>query len=319
MLLRQGDHGDAVMDLQHRLALIGFSTDGEHQYFGPSTEAALRLFQQTRGLVVDGVCGPHSWTALVEADNRLGDRLLYLRAPMMRGDDVEELQRQLGRLGFDARWVDGIFGPNTQTATCEFQDNVGLPADGVVGRSTVEALNRLAGKGTGDITIAQVREQERLRQQPLSVYGRRLVIGDTGELPVISQSVARQLRLAGAEVIAFSMPDLRHQARTANQWNGEVYLGMTSVSDNLGVSYFAMTGFVSTGGKTLADHCSRALESLLPQIGTAVPMRLPILRETRMPAVWCRIGPSSSVVPLAHHVAHGLANALIRWCQEPVG
>ena len=315
--LRRGDRGEAVLDLQRRLALIGYSIDGEHREFGPLTEASLRSFQRARGLVVDGICGPHAWNSLVEADMRLGDRLLYYRSPMMRGDDVEDLQQRLGSLGFDARWVDGIFGVNTHDAVREFQQNVGLPADGVVGRSTVEVLTRLSGRSVGGITVAQVREQERLRHQPSSVRGKRIVVGDTGQLPVIAQAISRQLRRAGAEVLTFSTPDLNHQARTANQWVGDVYLGVTLTSDNFGVSYFAMTGFESIGGHVLADYCREALAKLLPECASAAGMRLPILRETRMPAVWCRIGPGSLVVPRAPQVARSLAAALTQWCRQP--
>ena len=318
MSLRRGDTGDAVFDLQRRLALIGYSTDGDHHEFGTVTEASLRRFQRDRGLVVDGVCGPQSWNALVDADNRLGDRLLYYRAPMMRGDDVEELQRRLGRLGFDTRWMDGIFGPSTQAATRQFQQNVGLAADGVVGRATVEALNRLASRPASEVTVAEVREHERLRHQPSSVEGRRIVVGDTGELPVIAQAIARRLRGIGAEVLSFSTPDLRHQARTSNQWNGDAYLGVTLTADNFGVSYFAMSGFESIGGRALANHCTEGLAPLLPSTSPATAMRLPILRETRMPAVWCRIGPGPVVVPRAPHIAQALADAVIDWCRHPL-
>lgn len=316
--LRRGDRGEAVLDLQRRLTLMGFGVEGEHREFGPLTEASLRSFQRARGLTVDGVCGPHSWDSLVEADNRLGDRLLYYRAPMMRGDDVEDLQRRLGRLGFDARWVDGIFGPYTETAARQFQQNVGLPSDGVVGRSTVDALNRLSGRSAGGITVAEVRAHERLRHQPPSVGGKRIVVGDSGQLPVVAQGVARRLRRDGAEVLAFSTPDLRHQARTANQWGGDVYLGMTLTVDNFSVSYFSMPGFESIGGQALADCCCEALAELLPEPVSPTAMRLPILRETRMPAVWCRIGPGQAVVPRAPQIAQALAGALTQWCRQPV-
>ncbi|MCY4423325.1 MAG: peptidoglycan-binding protein [Acidimicrobiaceae bacterium] len=315
--LRRGDTGEAVRDLQERLALIGYGSGADHQEFGAATEASLRQFQNDRGLVVDGICGPQSWNALVEADHRLGDRLLYYRAPMMRGDDVAEVQRRLGRLGFDAYWVDGILGPRTQTAIRQFQQNVGLPDDGVVGRSTVEALERLTPRSAAEVTIAEVREHERLRLQPSRVEGRRVVIGDTGELPVIAQAVARRLRHAGAEVLSFSTPDLSHQARTSNQWNGDIYLGVTLAVDNFGFSYFATRGFESVGGRALAQRCSEMLAPLLAQPIPATGMRLPILRETRMPAVWCRLGPGSTVVPRTPRIAQGLAQAVIDWCLEP--
>ena len=315
--LRRGDAGEAVRDLQRRLALIGYSTDGDPQHFGTETEASLRRFQSDRGLVVDGICGPQSWTALVETDHRLGDRLLYYRDPMMRGDDVAELQRRLGQLGFDPHWVDGILGPRTHKAIQQFQQNVGLPDDGVVGRSTTEALDRLAGRTADRVTIAEVREHERLRHQPNRVEGRRIVVGDTGDLPVIAQAVARRLRQLGADVLSFSTPDLSHQARTSNQWNGEIYLGVTLAVDNFGVAYFAMSGFESVGGRALARRCSAALEPLLAEPAPTRAMRLPILRETKMPAVWCRIGPGDIVVPRAPHIARALTEAVADWCLDP--
>ena len=315
--LHRGDQGDAVRDLQRRLSVIGYSTEGEPHEFGAVTEAALRRFQSDRGLVVDGICGPQSWNALVEAHHRLGDRLLYYRSPMMRGDDIAELQQRLGRLGFDPQWVDGILGPRTEKAVRQFQQNVGLRDDGVVGRDTVDALDRLARRTAGDVTIAEVREHDRLRHQPNRVEGRRIVVGETGELPVIAQAVARHLRQAGADVLSFSTPDLGHQARTSNQWSGEIYLGVTLAIDNFGISYFSMPGFESVGGKALAQRCCTALAPALAAPAPTRPMRLPILRETRMPAVWCRIGPGDVVVPRAPRIALALAEAVIEWCLDP--
>ncbi len=315
--LRRGDAGDAVRDLQHRLALIGYAIDGDSTEFGTETEASLRRFQSDRGLVVDGICGPQSWNALVEADHRLGDRLLYYRDPMMRGDDVAELQRGLGQLGFDPYWVDGILGPRTHRAIQQFQHNVGLPDDGVVGRSTIEALHRLTVRTAGQVTIAEVREHERLRRQPNRIEGRRIVVGDTGDLPVIAQAVARRLRQLGADVLTFSTPDLSRQARTANQWNGDIYLGVTLAVDNFGISYFAMSGFESVGGRALAQRCSAALGACLPEPVPTRAMRLSILRETRMPAVWCRIGPGETVVPQAAHIGRALTDATADWCLNP--
>lgn len=315
--LRRGHAGDAVRDLQRRLALIGYSTDADPHEFGTETEASLRRFQTDRGLVVDGICGPQTWNALVEADHRLGDRLLYYRDPMMRGDDVAELQRRLGQLGFDPHWVDGILGPRTHQAIQDFQRNVGLPDDGLVGRSTIDSMARLTGRTTEQLTVAEVREHERLRHQPNRVEGRRIVVGDTGELPVIAHAVARRLRHFGADVLSFSTPDLSHQARTANQWNGDIYLGVTLAVDNFGFSYFSMSGFESVGGRALAERCSTALAPLLSEPAPSRPMRLPILRETRMPAVWCRLGPGSIVVPRAPRIARALANATANWCLNP--
>ncbi len=109
--LASGEKGEAVADLQRRLALVDLPTAPDPDgIFGAGTKAAVEGFQYRRGLRVDGVCGPQTWAALVEAGLRLGDRFLYLRRPMLRGDDVADLQRRLSALGFDSGRVDGIFG-----------------------------------------------------------------------------------------------------------------------------------------------------------------------------------------------------------------
>jgi hypothetical protein len=56
--LRQGDRGDDVMALQKTL---GIPADGD---FGPKTAAAVRLFQGSHGLQVDGIAGVATRTAL---------------------------------------------------------------------------------------------------------------------------------------------------------------------------------------------------------------------------------------------------------------
>ncbi|MGE0709636.1 MAG: peptidoglycan-binding protein [Planctomycetota bacterium] len=64
--LRRGDAGQAVQELQAELARLGFQLAADGQ-FGPQTEAAVRTFQQARGLSVDGVVGPATARALEQA------------------------------------------------------------------------------------------------------------------------------------------------------------------------------------------------------------------------------------------------------------
>jgi len=47
-------------------------------------------------------------------------------------------------------------------------------------------------------------------------------------------------------------------------------------------------------------------------------MRLPLLRETRMPAVLCEIGPSNLAVERSSELAVALAAAVGMWVAEPV-
>ena len=144
--LGRGDAGPAVRDLHQRLMRAGYLCDGET--FDDSTERAVRTFQESRRLEVDGVVGNHTWAALVEAAHRLGDRLLYHKSsPMLRGDDVAELQQRLGALGFDAGRVDGIFGPETAAAQAELDRLLDkISADGLDSLSAEEKqrLNELS-------------------------------------------------------------------------------------------------------------------------------------------------------------------------------
>ena len=129
----------------------------------------MRTFQEARGLRVDGLCGPQTWAAVVESGYRLGDRLLYRRRPMLRGDDVAELQRRLNGLGFDAGREDGILGDDTTIALTEFQRNMNLVTDGICGPATIAVLDRVGTLAEG--SVASVREREALRRGPAPPVG----------------------------------------------------------------------------------------------------------------------------------------------------
>lgn len=318
--LAPGASGEAVRDLQRRLTGAGHPVPAsEAGQYGPSTEAAVRAFQAARGLHETGVCDAATWAALVEAGYRLGDRLLYFRSPMLRGDDVAELQRRLGALGFDAGRVDGIFGPLTEAALKDFERNVGLTTDGVCGRDVISELDRLGARGEGD-SVAGVRERERLLHAPRALYGWRVAIGDMGGLGLIADAVTRILHDAGATVAVFHDPEPSVQAFEANQFGAEVFLGMAAGDTGpCWVAYYSTAGFVSAGGRRLASLAVEMLESEPGlEVEPARGMRLPILRETRMPAVMCQLGPSTAIVSASARLARGLAQVLGQWAAAPV-
>lgn len=315
--LRPGSDGEAVRDVQRQLTSAGFDA-GDEVGYGPGTVAAVRAFQAARRISVDGIVGPETWAALCDARYRLGDRLLYLRTPMLRGDDVADLQRQLGSLGFDAGRVDGVFGPETERALKDFQRNSALSTDAVCGPDVLAALARLGGT-TAAANVAEARELEALRRRATGLRDRRVAVGDAGGLGVLTVAIARALRDRGAHVSVTDHPDASTRAQAANAFGAEVYLGLRISDDGLtDATYYAAPGFSSPGGRQLAELVCEELTLLLGDAPPCVGMRSTVLHETRMPAVVCRFGTPGLVVRQTAELADRMAAAVARWTTTPV-
>ena len=240
-------------------------------------------------------------------------------APFLRGDDVGTLQASLGRLGFDCGRVDGIFGPATGRALEEFQRNCGLEVDGIFGPLTAHALEvngARTGSGPG---VATLRELERLGSVA-SLHELRLVIGQFGGLGGLTRQVAQNLRQRGARVVSVDELDPSVQAAAANRYGATAYLGFEARPDeHLTVSYYATPGFVSAGGQALAGrlvHRFAAVPGLAP--GQPVGMRLAVLRETKMTAIVCSMGPVQRVVDATPVLSDAVVEALAAWAESPL-
>ena len=287
--------------------------------FCPATEAALREFQQVRGLRLTGSCDEEAWRAIVEASWKLGDRLLLLVAPNLRGDDVSELQACLARIGFDSGRVDGIFGPATSRALEDFQHNSGLYVDGVCGPDTVRAIQvlmRQTGTGPG---ITAVRELESLTASARTLAEMRLVIGQFGGLSAMARQLVQALRHRSATVIASDEPDAAAQAAAANRFAATAYIGFeTETGIEPTIHYYAVPEFESAGGKLLATliagQCRDLVEGVTPEVRG---MRLPVLRETRMPAVLFTFGAVQPILDHAPQIVRAVIAALESWTVEP--
>jgi len=277
---------------------------------------AVEGFQHRRGLRVDGICGVQTWSTLVEAGFGLGDRFLYRRTPMLRGDDVAELQQRLGALGFDAGRIDGIFGDLTSSALSEFQRNAGLPVDGIAGATTLQELFRVQARHEQPELVSTVRARERLRQAPPTLAGRHLAIGEVGGLGTTVAALQRRLVAAGARVTSLHHPDSSSQANEANSAGVDVYLALRLNPERPGcaTSYYAGYRTDSPGGRRLAELIQQTVPAAvgIPDRGTE-GMSVPVLRETRMPAVIVEVGPATAVVEQGPALAGALAMALARW------
>jgi peptidoglycan hydrolase-like protein with peptidoglycan-binding domain len=137
-LARQGDQQHPIQTLQYLLRARGhaLAVDG---IFGPGTAAAVRAFQQQRGLAADGIVGPSTWPALV-ITVRQGSQ-----GDAVRGVQEEFQFRNLSGDPSKGPQVDGVFGPKTDAAVRGFQqalhlDIPSVTVDGIVGPVTWQAL-----------------------------------------------------------------------------------------------------------------------------------------------------------------------------------
>jgi len=66
-VLRKGDRGQAVRELQDMLKRLGHNPGPIDGVFGPKTEAAVKAFQKAARIAVDGVVGPQTWSTIEAA------------------------------------------------------------------------------------------------------------------------------------------------------------------------------------------------------------------------------------------------------------
>ncbi len=275
---------------------------------------AVEAFQASRGLPRSGVCDHLTWTSLIEAGCRLGSRLLVLTSPMMRGDDVAELQYRLGGLGFDAGRVDGIFGPNTQRAVGQFQQDTGLVNDRVVGPETVAALQRLQPRG-GTATLAGVRERVAIRGVRADSSS-RIAVCHLGELRSLVGSIAAGVQAAGPEVSIIEATDWSTGAAAVNHFDATACIAVAPADTDdelVHLSYFETPNYSSHGGRLLAQAVADAMAAL-PQMPppTVAGMQLPILRETRAPTLLVEVGGAESP-DLSAVVVTAVIRAISSW------
>lgn len=286
-----GDTGEAVLDVQQRLTALGFACQGDAPgTFGPATEAAVRLFQASRHLRVDGIIDNGTWRNLVDAGFLPGDRLLFYRRPMLHGEDVASLQHDLNALGFDAGLVDGIFGAETLRAVLAFQQNRRLPEDGIVGPQFLEELS-LVVRATRKAGRHILRDRQWLSSLPPALIGQRVYL-DPSCRDDHEAALAWEAVIAAAEVIshhggrpllsrsADTRPPETLRARQANELAADMVLSFSLPGGDVpGTYYFRSPLSHSEAGAALATALASRLGLL------AVGRVTPILQLTRSPSV----------------------------------
>ncbi len=251
---------------------------------------------------------------------------MYLTSPHLRGADVATLQHQLARLGFDCGRVDGICGSQTIHALSDFQHNYGLAIDGICGPETIRALDRVtghSGDGPGVVTVREYEEFLRGDSFGANYAQPRIVLALSSAHPPqllsLIQHISRRLHTCSDQILI--VDDINHAAhlRTANTFNAHAFVSIGCNPDEANfAAYYETENFVSRGGKSLAkivatkfgDQSTQALRDIAMH---DIAMRLPVLRETRMPAVVCNIADHNGVIHLWREIGDAIANAIAVW------
>jgi N-acetylmuramoyl-L-alanine amidase len=237
---------------------------------------------------------------------------------MQRGDDVTELQHLLSTLGFALGRIDGICGSKTAAATTDFQRNSGLAADGICGPETIDSLRRFTRHLGAATAVSEILEAESLRQASNSLHGCRVAIGEQGGLDAAVTAIRRMLVDEGATVLTLHHPDWSSQAEQSNRFGADAFIGLQIRRGDPRTCFYRSDHSVSRGGEVLATLVAQDLEAVIGSI-SAHGMRLPILRETRMPAILCRLGDAGAVVANNAAIARSIRASLRTWVADRLG
>ena len=235
---------------------------------------AVQAFQVERGLALRDGIDNDTWHVLEETSWGLGDRLLYVSRPYLRGDDVVTLQQSLSLLGFDPGRVDGIFGPLTETALADFQANIAHTPDGTLTMATLRELERLAPRDTNRRMVSEVRQRVDLIREATT---RRVGLG--GHSPLMDR-VAEALSENGLQVFILSGSD-EQQAEMANDAGvgAALFLSERAEFPISRVHFYESYRFRSLHGAEMSAIIARSLGVESSGMG------LPVLRQTTMTAL----------------------------------
>lgn len=159
-LLQNGSEGTGVLVLQYYLSYISafiptVPAVGIDGYFGAETERAVRAFQSTYGLPIDGIVGEQTWRELTDVYAGIvasvpvrfseGVPLPFPGEALTvgsEGESVRVIQEYLNYIAETYSEIptvtpDGVYGPATRDAVAAFQRLFNIPApEGTVGAIT---------------------------------------------------------------------------------------------------------------------------------------------------------------------------------------
>lgn len=144
VIIAYGDHSNMVRVLQQKLNDLTYYDEEIDGEFGIFTEYALKKFQSDHDITANGAVDVETVQRLLEQE-----RQRYL-APLRKidqpleygeiGDHVKTIQEALYYFGYYLEEVDSIFGPKTNKALTDFQQDHGLTVTNSVNDQLIQTM-----------------------------------------------------------------------------------------------------------------------------------------------------------------------------------
>ena len=129
---------DEILDLSNKIQAAGYRFPADSFECKSLVELFLNDYSLEKTISKENL-----WFELLNQGYDLGDRILNLSNPVLRGSDVEELQEMLSRLGFYSDPINSEYTKDLMKAVEAFQENRGLSVDGIVGLNTAVEIKKL--------------------------------------------------------------------------------------------------------------------------------------------------------------------------------
>lgn len=169
-ILKYGDNGDDVKELQTRLKELKYYTGNLSGRYREGTREAVKTFQADFNLEVTGIADAETQSVLFSTQYR---PLRY----GAKGDDVKALQTRLMELGYYKAKISGNYLEVTQSSIVTFQKINGLNMTGIADPDTQELLF------SANALDASEEPREKVTATPVPELAEFLV-DDTRENPV---------------------------------------------------------------------------------------------------------------------------------------
>lgn len=221
-----GSSGDPVRRIQNQLNRISVNyplipkIQNPNGVFGVDTDEAVRKFQETFNLAVDGIVGKSTWyqiqeiyvavkkLASVDSEGQtIQDVSKQYKGQLSEGDSgdsVRALQYYLLLISVfnnavPAVTIDGSFGPSTKSAVEAFQRYYGLPITGAVNEETWNSISNVYLGMVRDIST------EETGNNTLPYPGTPLTLGSQGDSVRTIQSYLSRISQNYSEVPSVSV------------------------------------------------------------------------------------------------------------------